>query len=256
MSKYILELSSVQSNNLKILFEVIKEVLFSDINLIFTPNSILVGEMDGKEQCMIHLELDTSAFEYYYCESRIAVGINASNFYKIIKTAKNQDTISFYIEKEDESIFTVKLENSEKNKVFESYIKRLDIPEVKLGIPPIEYPSPIITPSSEFQKICRDMNSLGSDNIVEITSIGQQIIFRYNGDFSKQKIIIGKPNPETEVCLEIVQGKFDLKFLLLFTKATNLSNTVNIHIKNDAPLILDYSVGNLGKLSFILNYFN
>jgi Proliferating cell nuclear antigen, C-terminal domain len=52
---------------------------------------------------------------------------------------------------------------------------------------------------------------------------------------------------------EIIQGVFNLKFLLLFTKATSLSNTVSIYLKNDYPLILEYSVGVLGTLKFVLS---
>jgi len=253
MSKYILELKSVQSGNIKTLFEVIKEVLYSDINIIFTRDYIKIVEMDSNDSCMIHLELKTSAFEYYRCEEKIVVGINANNFFKIIKTSKKDDTISFFIEEENQSVFIIKLENSSNSKVFESFINRMDITERCLDIPPLEYTSPIVTPSVDFQKICKDMNSLGLSNSIKITNVGQKIIFTYVGEFSTQKISIGNNSNNNNI--NIAQGFFNLKFLLLFSKATSLSTTVNIYIENDSPLVLEYHVGNLGKLSFILNEF-
>ena len=51
---------------------------------------------------------------------------------------------------------------------------------------------------------------------------------------------------------EIVQAKFLLKYLVLFSKAYNLSNTVEIFLKNDYPMVLKYSIADLGTLKFCL----
>ena len=48
------------------------------------------------------------------------------------------------------------------------------------------------------------------------------------------------------------EGKFSLKYINLFTKSTNLSNTLDIYLKNDFPLMLKYNVANLGEIIFIL----
>lgn len=256
---YILALETTQSNNIKILFEVIKEVLKKDINLIFTPEYIKIEEIEGTEKCMVYLELDTvNTFEEYYCEKKIVVGINADNFYKIIKTSKGADTIiSFFITKENPDIFTVKLENSDKGKIYKSNIKILDIPYESLEIPDQNYPDELMLLSQDFQKICRDINSTivsnGSFPRIEITNIGQQIIFSYEGEFSHNEIIFGKNDQETSNH-QIIQGVFNLKFLLLFTKATNLSSHVKIYMNNNSALILKYGVGTLGSIRFILTY--
>jgi proliferating cell nuclear antigen len=147
------------------------------------------------------------------------------------------------------------MENSEKNRLFESTIRLLDVDINTQKIPNVDFQSVITLPSTDFQKICKDMNSLGIENKVEIKSIGQQLIFCYRGDFSEQRIVLGKSENTTFGIdsSEIIQGNYNLKFLLLFTKATSLSNTVSIYLKNDYPLILEYSVGVLGTLKFVLS---
>jgi|APGre2960657404_1045060.scaffolds.fasta_scaffold05957_7 proliferating cell nuclear antigen len=253
-SRNILELQSVQSSNLRILFEVLKDVLLSDINIIFMPDGIKVVELDGSKVCLIHLTLEKKAFEVYKCDKKTVLGINSNNFYKIIKTANNSDTISFFVPEDDQTSLHVRMENSEKSRIFESTIRLLDVEFNMQEIPDVEFNSTITLPSSEFQKICKDMNSLGIGNKVEIISVGEQIIFCYKGDFSDQRIILGKSDNTVfnNGDQEIVQGVFNLKFLLLFTKATNLCNMVTIYLKNEYPLILEYSVGSLGSLRFIL----
>lgn len=253
--KFILELKTVQSNNIKILFEVLKEVLLGDINIVFTPTNIKVVEMNQRQIAMVYLNLKSEAFEYYYCEREVVVGINTTNFYKIIKICKNSDTISFFIERDKEDFLGVRMENSDDNRIFESKIPLLDIPYSSLEIPTTEFESVISLPSTKFQKYIKDLNSLGTDSELEITSVGQKVIFSCKGDFSSNKAVIGK-SLETKFqgeTTDVVQGRFHLKFLILFTKATNLSNVVHIYLKNDYSIILEYTVGSLGSLRFILS---
>lgn len=254
---YVLELKTVQSNNIKILFEVLKEVLLGDINIIFTPNSIKVVEMNQTKVAMVYLNLRSEAFEYYYCERDLYVGINTTNFYKIIKICKNSDTISFFIERDKEFLLGVRMENSDDNRVFESKIPLLDIPVMSLEIPNSEFESVISLPSIKFQKYIKDLNSLGTDCKLEITNIGQQVTFSCKGDFSTNKAIIGK-SLDTRIngSNEVIQGTFLLKFLILFTKATSLCQTVQIYLKNDYSIIIEYTVGSLGSLRFILSPIN
>jgi proliferating cell nuclear antigen len=254
--KYILDLKTVQSNNIKVLFEVLKEVLLADMNLIFTPTSIKVIELNASGEGMVYLNLKSEAFEHYYCEREINVGLNTTNFYKIIKISKNTDTVSFFIERNNDTMLGVRMENSDDNRLFESRVPLLDVPLKRLVIPKLEFPSVISLPSSKFQKYIKDLNSLGVDCIVEITSVGQQLMFKCIGEFSENKAIFGASADNTfkvDSDQEIIQSRFSLKFLLLFTKATNLCNVVHIYLKNDYSIILEYTVGSLGSLRLILS---
>ena len=51
---------------------------------------------------------------------------------------------------------------------------------------------------------------------------------------------------------KIVQGIFDLKHLVQFSKCANLSNSIKIHFKNDFPLIIQCEVANLGTIKLCL----
>ena len=131
----------------------------------------------------------------------------------------------------------------------------MDLNEQEIDIPAQEFESIITMPSSEFQKICRDMSNL-SDSL-EIKSIGSQLIFSCKGEFANQKTVIGqtpsgvnfkKNNDDTS----IIQGYYNLKHLVLFTKCTNLCSSIEMYMKNNYPIVIIYSVGNLGKLKLAL----
>jgi hypothetical protein len=95
---------------------------------------------------------------------------------------------------------------------------------------------------------------------VEITSSGSDLIFKCDGDFAEQETIISE-NSNVNIKVEktsshdseIVQGIFELKHLVLFTKCTSLCPSITLYLKNDYPLILLYTVANLGELKLVLS---
>jgi proliferating cell nuclear antigen len=99
------------------------------------------------------------------------------------------------------------------------------------------------------------MNVLGEK--MEVTSSGTNLIFRCVGDFAEQETVIADNQASMKVqtkgtTSEIVQGVFQLKHLVLFTKCTTLCPSIELYLKNDYPLILRYMVANLGEVKLVL----
>ena len=49
-----------------------------------------------------------------------------------------------------------------------------------------------------------------------------------------------------------LKREFSLKYLILFTKCTNLCQQINLYIKDDYPLIIRYLVASLGHIKLCL----
>ena len=163
------------------------------------------------------------------------------------------DTITFFITNENRHEFGIKIENTDKNSSTVFYLKMLDIDEEEINIPDIELDSVITMPSNDFQRMCRDMQNI-SDQIV-LTSSEYMLKLECHGDFASQETLIGEANHGLSFSKcekNAISGKFSLKYINLFTKSTNLSNTVEIYLKKDFPLMLKYNVANLGNLMFCL----
>ena len=251
MDNYILYIKTVQSQSIKILVEALKEVL-TDINLYFDNNGLKIMTMDNARVALVYVRLLKDNFEEYFCESRNMCGINMIYLFKLLKTVGNSDVLTLFVKKSLQNELGIRIENKEKNTVMESYLKMLDISEEKLEIPNIQYDSVISMPSVDFQKYCRDLSVIS--NQVCISSTESKFILESNGDFASQKIIIGEAqnglifSKKNQNVSEI----FDLKYLNSFTKSTNLCSTVEIFLKNEYPLIIEYNVANLGKLQYCL----
>lgn len=254
MDDYILNIKTVQSGAFRILIEALKEIL-TDGNLIFDETGMKLMAMDSTHTILIHMKLESCNFEFYHCPGKTITGVNMLNLFKLIKTMTNSETLTLFIEKNNENSLGIRINNTEKNSQTTYKLNLLDIPEDNIVIPPAEFETELSYPSSDFQKIIRDMVNIGEN--IEIKSIGPQLILNCTGDFAVQETILGETNNGlkfNQITSEDkpVQGMYSLKYLMLFTKCTNLCNQINLYIKNDYPIVIRYNVASLGDIKLCL----
>ena len=72
--------------------------------------------MDSSHTVLVHLKLNAKNFEFFQLNrEKITIGVNMINLFKLIKTMGNNDTLSLFIEEDNESVLGIKLENNDKN---------------------------------------------------------------------------------------------------------------------------------------------
>lgn len=244
-----LEITTVQSSAIRILFESLKDVL-TDVNIHANSQGIKIMSMDGSKSAIVHVKLLASQFEKFECSNPVVMGVNMLSLFKILKSIKNNDVISFLV-REDTTKLIIKIQNKEKQTEIISTLKLLDIDENLLHIPNIEFDSILTIPASDFQNHIRDLSVISNE--ITIKTDEESIILEVDGDFASQSIKINKKstsltmNRSKETC-----NTFNLKYLLLFTKSSNLCNTIEVYLKSNFPIIILYNVANLGQLKFCL----
>jgi proliferating cell nuclear antigen len=133
----------------------------------------------------------------------------------------------------------------------------MDLEEEKYEVEPIDFPFSITLPSTDFHKYCKDMSS--ATDKIEIMCTKNKVIFSGTGELGQAEFEVGETNGGLSIevnsnCTdEIVQGLFELRFLIIFTKCTNLCNTVTLYLKNDYPLIVRYAITGLGEVKLVLS---
>ena len=256
MDNYLFNIKTVQSGAIRILIEALKEIL-TDGNFIFDKTGIKLMAMDSTHTILIHMKLDAKNFEWFHCKNKIVTGINMLNFFKLIKTMTNSETLTLFMEKNDENHLGIRINNIEKNSQTIYKLNLLDMENENIDIPPAEFETELTIPSNDFQKIIRDMINIGEN--IDVKSIGPKLILNCNGDFASQETILKETEGIDGLTFnqiisdeQPVQGIFSLKYLLLFTICTNLCNLIHLYIKNDYPLIIKYSVASLGEIKLCL----
>jgi len=256
----LFHIQTVQSGAFRILIEALKEIL-TDTNLIFDKTGIKLIATDNSKIVLIHMKLHSENFEHYYCKDKIKIGINMNNLFKLIKVMNNNDILSLYINENDPNKLGIRIFNEDKNSITSFKLNLLDISEEEIKIPPAEFETELTLPSSDFQKLILDMTNIGDS--VDIKSVSDSLIFECAGDFASQETILNETkdkNKSTGLKFSVtsdpdkpIQGVFSLKYLVLFTKCTNLCNLIHMYIKNDYPLIIKYTVANLGDIKLCLS---
>jgi len=252
MDEYHIFITTIQASAIKTLVEVLKDVL-SDVNVIFSPMGIKIASMDPTHVSVVELNLHAEKFETYHCPTRQVLGVSMTSLFKLIKSTSNSDNISFLLKKNNTSELIIWIDNSDKNSKTEFHLKLLDLNEETLNIPEVDFDYQVSLPSNDFQKLCRDMQNLSEQ--IKLYIDNECIKISCEGDFASQDTVIG----ETTHGLiyhtrgkEVYENLFSLKYINLFTKSTNLSNNIDISIKENYPLVLRYSVANLGNVKFCL----
>ena len=270
-NNYVLEMKTVQIAPMRTLMTALKDILL-ETNIVFSqemtnsngkisPAGIRIINMDKSHTILAHLFLDAIKFEHFYCKyPKIIIGVNMFHLFKLINTIDNDDTLTIYIEEEDDSdgiveYLGLKFENGDIKQSKIQKLKLIEPDEEELDMPSVKFSSVINLPSSDFQKIIRDLSNISER--LEIKSIGNELIFSCSGPFASCKIRRCESDGITEFIKKnedstVIQGEFSLKNLGYFIKCTNLCNNIEMFLENDLPLVVKYSVASLGEIKLCL----
>ena len=246
-------LHTIQSLPLRYLIESLKEVL-NDCNLVFEPTGVRIVSIDATHSTIVFVRLEAAKFEAYQCAQKVVAGVNMHSLHKLIKAVSSYDAVTWWIASDSPYELNIRVDNKEKNVVFESRLKLLDLDQETINIPSVRFDSVIAMPSADLQRYCRDLYIV-SDRI-RLTSTAGAFELAAVGDFAAHKITVrerssgavfvpSKPNATST-------GVFSLKFMTMFCKTTNLCQTVEILLRDQYPLIMVYRVGDMGKLQYCL----
>lgn len=248
---------TIQITPFRKLFTALKEIIH-ETNVVITPEGILIVAMDKSHTILAHVCLDGDKFEAFTCnKERIVLWMNVTNFFKIISAASNVDTLELYIESKyynNGIVLYLTIKIASKNQSNVNHFRLIEPDAEEIEYPTVNFPSVIRIPSADFQKIVRDMQVL-SDKM-EIKSVGNELHFNCHGAFTNAAIIRSEEEGDNMKIISessvVTQGVFSLKSLNQFIRCTNLCPQLELHLKNDMPLVVKYSI-TLGFIQLALS---
>ena len=256
----VLTIKTVQIAPFRTLMTALKDILL-ETNISFSADGIRIINMDKSHTILAHLFLEADNFELFDCKKeKIIIGVNMFHLFKLINSIDNDDTLTIYIENSDYtdgivSHLTLKFENGEIKQCKTQKLRLIEPEPDELQYPDVTFSSIINLPSSDFQKIIRDLSCI-SDKL-EIKSVGNELIFKCCGQFASAEIHRAETDGNMGFILKqenskIVQGEFSLKNLGYFIKCTNLCSQIEVYLENDLPLVVKYDVASLGSIKLCL----
>ena len=214
--------------------------------------------MDHHRTILIQVSLESENFTLYKfkCKDKLFLGINLNHFHKMLKSIKKKDSMQLFINDDSPNDLGIKVIPKENNRITTSFVTIQEIQTIDIDIPE-GYGKPIIVPSSEYQKMCKDMAHIGS--MINVVARNFHIKFRCNaGGVMKRHVEFGEmgdsDDEEEEEDDNVVEYNqdFDTEQLSRITKMAGLSTSMQIYPKQGKPLLFKSAIGSLGKISIYI----
>jgi proliferating cell nuclear antigen len=239
--KTLLEL--LQNNLRTACFRINKEGIFLRMN-------------DPNQRILIDLNLEADKFHVYIFNPKeeLFLGINLTHFHKMAKNIKKKDSLILYIDSDEPNELAIKvITNQKQSKTSDSKVRIQPTQNIESDLPE-GYDRTINLISSDFQKACKEMMAIS--NSINVTSKGFLIKFYCNGDNIFSKTISFGENDSDQDNENIEEEEYNQNFeteqLVRINKIAGLSPYMQIFPKQNRPILLKSSVGNLGKISIYL----
>ena len=212
-------------------------------------NGIKFRMFDSNKRILIDICLKANCFspyKYEHDEEMITIFLNQSHFHKMLKSIKKKDSIALFIEKDRPKDLGITIIPKEKNRVTTSYITIQNIQQIGISLPK-DYQKPIVVPSNEYQKMCKDMANIG--NSIVVSSKKYSIKFACNGGKVYSREVTFGDVDEEDADTEEVSQEFDTEQLTRIAKIAGLSNNMQIYQENNKALLFKSQIGNLGEIA-------
>jgi proliferating cell nuclear antigen len=212
--------------------------------------------MDSHRHILIDMELLCDNFNIYRYrgEGQLYLGINLSHMNRLLKSIKKKDSIIFVLDDAKPNDLVIKVIPKENSRVVTSVIKIQTIQNLDISLPE-GYGKPITIPSAEFQKMCKELNNMGT--CIQVNSKNSRINFLSNmGNVYSREVSFGEEKEKEEKEEDNSSStefdyseEYNTEQFLRIIKLSGLSNGIAIHTKKNLPLFFKSAIGSLGKLS-------
>ena len=135
--------------------------------------------MDNSHVALVSMMLKADSFSPFRCDRNIALGINLTSLTKVLRAAQNNDILTLKAE-DAADVIELQFESVTSDRISEYSIKLMDIDQEHLGIPETEYAATITMPSTEFQRICRDLMAISESSTCTHISLNLDIANRHS----------------------------------------------------------------------------
>ena len=219
---------------------------------------ITLRMFDQPRKTLVDLNLQAENFSLYkfLSDEKFCLGLNLNFFHKILKSIKKKDSLQLFIKSENPTELGIKTIPKENSRITTSEIKIQNIQNVDVDVP-LGYGKPVIVPSPDFQKMCKELSSIGSTNI-RVKARGFHIDFIADADgVLKRKVRLGESDDSDDELTVKQDTSYDATFttdqFTRINKIAGLGSTMQIFTgSNDLPLLFRSCVGSLGKISIYI----
>jgi proliferating cell nuclear antigen PCNA len=232
---------------MKIMSELVSNVIKTSFWEI-SSTGISLCMFDHPRKTMVNIKLKAENFHIYNFNNpeNIYIGMNSIHFHKMLKSIKKKDNIELYIDNSNRSDLVIRTIPKDHNRITISSIKIQPVQNLSITNPS-GYVKSIIIPSNDFQKMIKDLNTIGSDKISVNTDNGV-VDFTADADgVMKRTVTFGQKSEDNHVAH---LSSFSTEQIDRISKISALSDSIHIFPSSDTlPLQIKSNIGSIGTIS-------
>jgi proliferating cell nuclear antigen len=254
--------------SVRTLVEVLSGIITETPWVIYGPDKndpnkfagIEISTADPSRTIFIKVRLFSSSSEFidFSCKyEKLELGISLINLHKLLKSVDKDDTLTMYVEDSDKQNLVMKIDSPNKKVNHHYKLKLMDLEPTQKKSSKVDFDVKITMSCIEFHKLCKEMSNIA--DYIEIKCTSKNIMFTCKGDFAERSTVFKSEEGGLNISSEgkktqtIIQGIFELKNIVLFSKCANLCNDVQIFMKNNFPLTIVWTIATLGNITVALS---
>lgn len=209
---------------------------------------------DSLNICQISLNLRSGGFNRYRCDENFSMRMDISTLSKMMKCANVDDTVTIRAQENADTV-TFKFQSNNPRTVSTYELRLMNLMNLdQFHIQEPDESCVICLPSLEFSRICHKLLQFGKIITISCRNGGVNFSTRDRVYVSSVNVQVNASALDgvTIAVQEPIALSFKGEFLNHFTKATPLSSQVILRMSPDGPLVVEYTIPDLGDIRYYL----
>jgi len=218
-----------------------------------TPKEFTISAMDPSRICLLKLSIKKDDFDEYECSKESKVGLNLDDLDKILKRCAANDTVEINFNEADQKIkIKMQREGVSRTRTFSLALLDIDIEEIPMdNLLKIEYPSKWVIETDFLVEAIKDAEIYSE--ILNINAIeGKGLKFSSSGQIGEMEYDLNEDDLIESQLQGSSSGAYSLTFLKAILKIASITEKLEISLKTDHPLKMNFDLLEGGELSYFL----
>ncbi len=218
-----------------------------------TPKEFTISAMDPSRICLLKLSIKKDDFDEYECSEESKVGLNLDDLDKILKRCAANDTVEINFNEADQKIkIKMQREGVSRTRTFSLALLDIDIEEIPMdNLLKIDYPSKWVIDTDFLVEAIKDAE-IYSEILNIDANEGKGLKFSSSGQIGEMEYDINEDDLLDSQLKGTSSGAYSLTFLKAILKIASITEKLEISLKTDHPLKMNFDLLEGGKLSYFL----
>ncbi|MBY8984607.1 MAG: proliferating cell nuclear antigen (pcna) [Candidatus Lokiarchaeota archaeon] len=218
-----------------------------------TPKEFTISAMDPSRICLLKLSIKKDDFDEYECSTESKIGLNLDDLDKILKRSTTNDTVEINFTETDQKIkIKMQREGVSRTRTFSLALLDIDIEEIPMdNLLKIEYDSKWVIDTDFLVEAIKDAE-IYSEILNINANEGKGLIFSSSGQIGEMEYDLNEDDLIESQLKGSSSGAYSLTFLKAILKIASITEKLEISLKTDHPLKMNFDLLEGGKLSYFL----